>query len=132
MPVRAHIKVHPGWFHRFHVVWTPTVLVFDPQGVERHRIEGYLPRREFEAQLTMGRGRIEVMAKRWVDAERLYDDVLERYGDTESAAEALYWRGVSRYSQTHDPKRLAELTREFQSRYTHTIWAEKASIWGGH
>ncbi len=129
VPVRAHIREHPAWFHRFQVVWTPTVLVFDPAGTERYRIEGYLPRDEFEAHLTMGRGRVEVMAKRWVEAERLYDEVVRRFPDTLSAAEALYWRGVSRYSPTRDASQLVELAGEFKTRYTGTLWAIKASIW---
>src|SRR5689334_6816478 len=51
VPVEAHIKEHPAWFKRFDVNWTPTVLILDSQGKERHRIEGYLPKEEFEAQL---------------------------------------------------------------------------------
>jgi uncharacterized protein YyaL (SSP411 family) len=32
LPVRAHIKEHPAWFHRFDAVWTPTVLLLDSAG----------------------------------------------------------------------------------------------------
>jgi thioredoxin-related protein len=45
LPVEAHIKEHPAWFHRFAAVWTPTVLLLDADGKERVRLEGYLSNR---------------------------------------------------------------------------------------
>jgi hypothetical protein len=32
LPVKAPIKEHPAWFHRFDAVWTPTVLLLDSEG----------------------------------------------------------------------------------------------------
>jgi hypothetical protein len=54
-PVKAHIKEHPAWFHRFDAVWTPTVLLLDSEGKERVRLEGYLPNNDFVAALRNGR-----------------------------------------------------------------------------
>ena len=59
MPLEAHIKEHPVWFKRFGALWTPTVLVMDPDGVERYRIEGYLPKDWFRARLEMATARID-------------------------------------------------------------------------
>jgi hypothetical protein len=54
LPVKAHIKEHPAWFHRFDAVWTPTVLLLDAAGKERVRLEGYLPNNDFIAALKNG------------------------------------------------------------------------------
>jgi hypothetical protein len=54
VPLEAHIKEHPAYFHRFDAVWTPTVLVMDSDGTERLRVEGYLPKEEFRSHLEMG------------------------------------------------------------------------------
>lgn len=42
-----------------------TVIVLSPEGKERRRTEGYLPKEEFHPQLEMGRARVALMRKRW-------------------------------------------------------------------
>ncbi len=129
MAVEAHIKEHPAYFHRFDAVWTPTVLVLDSDGAERLRIEGYLPKAEFRAQLEMGLARLAFMHKQWAEAERLYTQVVERYQDSKVAPEALYWRGVSHYKRTNDHTVLGELPEQFRGKYPDSVSALKASVW---
>ena len=127
--MEAHIKEHPVWFHRFGVLWTPTVLIFDADGAERHRIEGYLPNFEFRAQLELGLARVTFMHKQWANAERRYSEIVRNYPDSATAPEALYWQGVSHYKGTNDHAALGELAQRFKQKYQDTIWAEKASVW---
>jgi hypothetical protein len=127
--VEAHIKEHPAYFHRFDALWTPTILVLDSNGVERLRIEGYLPRDEFRAQLEMGLARVAFMQKQWADAERRYAQVVEHYPDSKVAPEALYWRGVSHYKRTNDHAVLGEMANTFAEKYQDSVWALKASVW---
>ena len=110
-------------------MWTPTVLIFDADGAERHRIEGYLPNSEFRAQLELGVARVAFMHKQWADAEGRYGAIVQNYPDSATAPEALYGRGVSHYKGTNDHTVLVELAREFKKKYQDTIWAEKASVW---
>ena len=131
VPVEAHIKEHPAWFKRFDAIWTPTVLVLDSAGNERWRIEGYLPRKEFRAQLEMGLARVAASQKKWSDAERRYTEIVDRYGDTTVAAEALYWRDVAKYSQSHDAGPLMSVARELSEKYPDSVWTQKASVWAG-
>ena len=129
MPLEAHIKEHPAYFHRFDSAWTPTVLILDPNGVERHRIEGYLPKDEFRAQLEMGLARIAFMSKDWAAAEDRYTAVLDRFPNSKAAPEALYWKGVSRYKATNDHTVLGEMPEQFQQKYPDSIWALKTAAW---
>ncbi|MBD0369898.1 MAG: tetratricopeptide repeat protein [Pyrinomonadaceae bacterium] len=129
MPLEAHIKEHPAYFHRFDALWTPTVLILDSDGVERQRLEGYLSRDEFQAWLEMGLARISFMNKQWADAERRYAEVLERYPDSKVAPEAIYWRGVSRYKATNDHTVLGEVPEQLKEKYADSVWALKASVW---
>ena len=124
-----HIKEHPVNFHRFDVPWTPTVLILDSNGVERHRIEGYLPNDEFRAQLEMGLARVAFMNKKWADAERRYGEVLDRYPNSKTAPEALYWKGVSHYKATNDHTVLGELPGQFEQKYPESVWALKTAAW---
>ena len=129
MPLEAHIKEHPAYFHRFDALWTPSVLILDPNGKERYRIEGYLPVDEFRAQLEMGLARVAFMSKNFADAERRYAAVLDRFGNTKAAPEALYWKGVSHYKATNDHTVLSEMPELFRQKYPNSEWAMKTVAW---
>jgi hypothetical protein len=129
VPVEAHIKEHPAWFHRFEAVWTPTVLLFDSHGKERVRLEGYLTNIDFMAALTSGLGRIAFVQKKYADAQRWYDDVVTRFGQSHSAPGAMYWRAVARYSATHDHTVLSKVAEELTTTYPSSVWASKAIPW---
>ena len=129
MPLSAHIKEHPAYFHRFDALWTPSVVILDPNGVERFRLEGYLPKNEFRAQLELGLARVAFMGKHWSEAEQRYAAVLEKYPQSKSAPEALYWKGVSHYKATNDHTVLSELPGQFREQYPDSIGALKALGW---
>ncbi len=129
-PVRLHVKKQPGAMERFGVDWTPTVLILDAKGKERYRIEGFLPADEFLGQLQLGLGHAEFANKNLAEAERQFRDVCEKLPGTDAAAEAMYWAGVSRYKATNDASALKATAQAFQDRYSNSIWAKKASIWG--
>ena len=114
---------------RFNVRWTPTVLVLGPDGTEGRRIEGFLPKDELLGQLELGLAFLDVAKKEWPAARQEFEQVVERYPETDAAPEALYWSGVAKYSASHDASALKELGREFRERYTDTAWAKRASIW---
>ena len=101
----------------------------DPQGKERFRIEGYLPKSEFRAQLELGLARIAFMHKQWAEAERRYTEVAERYPKTVAAPEAVYWRGISRYKGTNDHTALGEVGKELKEKYRESLSTLKSSIW---
>ncbi len=133
IPVRVHVK--DADFKRlsqsYNAPWTPTLLVLDPSGTERHRIEGFLPAEDLLSQLTLGLGHSAFGREQWDQAERRFREVVDRYSRSEAAPEALYWAGVSRYKGKGDAAALAETGREFTRRYQESSWAKKASVWGG-
>ena len=134
IPARVHVRDQAEDFKRFGekygAHWTPTLLELDPDGVEQHRIEGFLEKDDLLAQLILGQGRSAFKAQRWKDAERHYRKVFEQYPNSDAAAEALYWAGVSRYRATGDASALGDTATAFGKRYTDSVWAKKASIWG--
>jgi Thioredoxin-like domain/Tetratricopeptide repeat len=133
IPVRIHVREQPELWktvgERFGVQWTPTILVVDPGGTERHRIEGFLPAEDFLAQLTIGLAKSAFANARFADAERLFQAVVEKYPDGEAAPEAMYWAGVSRYKGSGNAGALADTARGFRERYQQSSWAKKASVW---
>jgi hypothetical protein len=125
----VHVKENPKNFYRFGALWTPTVLIMDPDGKERWRLEGYLSKDEFRANLEMGLARVAFMKKDFADAEQRYSDVVERYPDSHYAPEAVFWQGVSRYSGTHDHNALGDTAKTFTEKYQDSIWALKSLPW---
>jgi len=92
-------------------------------------MEGYLPRKEFAAQVGLGLGRIAFMHKNWAQAEDHYNNVVGQCADTVSAAEALYWSAVSYYKKTNDHTVLGRAAQELAQKYPYSIWAKKGSVW---
>lgn len=115
---------------RFHVRWTPTVLVLAADGTEGRRVEGFLPRDELLAQIRLGLAYLAVARKDWTAAREEFEEVVAQFPDTDAAPEALYWAGVAKYSASHDATELKTVGKQFKERYTKTAWAKRASIWG--
>jgi hypothetical protein len=133
LPARVHVREQADDFkrlgERYSALWTPTLLVLDPDGTERHRIEGFLPADDLVAQLALGLGHSAFARKEWKEAERWFREVVERFPKTDAAPEALYWAGVARYKASNDASALAETADAFARRYLGSAWAKKASVW---
>lgn len=127
VPFTVNLHEKAGLFGRFNAAWTPTILILSPRGVEVHRLEGYYPRELFRPELEMGLARVAFMGKRFEEAERWYDHVVNNHPSHE--AEALYWRAVCQYNHGHDPAPLQRVAKELQERHSQSIWATKASVW---
>lgn len=133
IPARIHVREQPeDWKRfgeRFGVQWTPTILIVDATGAERHRIEGFLPVEDFLAQLMLGLAQSAFARQQYPEAERRYREVVERFPRTDAAPEALYWAGVARYKASNDPGALAQTGVAFTRQYQDSAWAKKASVW---
>lgn len=129
VPVSINITTHPLLFRRFSAIWTPSAIFLDSEGIERWRVEGYLTRPEFHAQVRMALARTAAMHKRWRDAEERYSIVIDEHADTSAVPEALYWRAVSRYRQGKDHLVLEAMAGEVTERHPDSVWAIKASSW---
>lgn len=133
IPARVHVKDQAADFQRFgeryNAQWTPTTLFLDPDGVERHRIEGFLPNDDFLGQLMVGLGHLAFRRGDYAASERWFQNVVDSLPKTDAAAEAQYWAGVSRYKATNDGAALGATAKAFTERYQDSSWAKKASVW---
>jgi hypothetical protein len=133
VPVRIHVREQAGEFQRlgerYGAQWTPTTLVVDPDGTERHRVEGFLPADDLLAQLELGLGKVAFKRGDWKTAERRFRAVADGHPENEIAPEAVYWAGVSKYKASDDAAALAATSRRLDERYAGSTWAKKASVW---
>jgi TolA-binding protein len=104
-------------------------MLFDSDGKERVRIEGYLSKDDFTATLMNGLGRIAFVHKKYADAQRWYNEVVTRYSQSQAAPEAMYWRAVARYKATNDHAALNTVAQDLKRTYPNSVWAEKAVPW---
>ena len=132
-PVRIHVREDADAWKKvggdLGVQWTPTVLILDSVGVERHRIEGFLPANDFLGQVSLGLAKASFSKNDFAEAEKRYREIVDTYPETEAAAEALYWAGVSKYKGTNDPTALRDTAKAFNERYKESSWAKKSSVW---
>ena len=133
LPIRVHVRDPDGAYarvsERLRVHWTPTVLILDESGVERHRLEGFLLVDDFLAHLKLGLAKASLLRGAFDDAERRFRGVVADHPQSEPAPEALYWAGVSKYKGQNDPSALADTAQAFTTRYADSVWARKASVW---
>jgi TolA-binding protein len=101
----------------------------DSAGKERYRIEGYLPKMEFRAELESALARLLFDAKEWSAAEKQYGKVVEQYPTSAVAPAAQYWMGVSAYQRTRDHDVLGQTAKALADKFPRSIWSVKASIW---
>jgi hypothetical protein len=133
IPVRVHVRDQADAFKRlgekYGAEWTPTILMLDASGDERHRIEGFLPLPEFVPQLEFGAGRISFSGGNYQDSERRLRSIVDEFPDSDIAPEALYWAGVSKYKATNDSAALHETAAALEQKYPASAWAKKGSVW---
>jgi TolA-binding protein len=129
IPVKIHIKERPKDFERFKAEWTPTVIIAEPDGTERYRFSGFLPKEDFLAQLQFGLAKAAFSRSDFEAAHRGFEEVLENYPRGELAPESVYWAGVSQYKGTGKPEYLAETGKRLEQAYPDSSWAKKGSVW---
>jgi TolA-binding protein len=101
----------------------------DPDGRERRRLEGYLPKDEFRAWLENSLARLAFVRKDFADAERRYAAVTENHPDSKFAPEAIYYKGVSRYSASHNGADLAATAETLNKKHPDSEWQLRSLPW---
>ena len=133
IPVRVHVQKNADEYQRlagkYGAEWTPTILMLDPAGNERHRVEGFLPTSEFVPHLEFGAARIGFSTGDFEEAENRFRHIVDTHPEAEVAPEALYWAGVSRYKGADDAGALKQTAAAMREKYPASPWAKKASVW---
>lgn len=129
VPIKVHVKENKEGFQRFGAQWTPTQIVLDPAGQEKHRWEGFLDADNFLAQLKLGLGKMDFQSERFAEAEKRFRSIYEEHPNSSAAPEAAYWAGVSAYKATNDGAKLKQTGEVLKQKYPNSEWAQKSSVW---
>jgi tetratricopeptide (TPR) repeat protein len=125
IPLRVAFN-HEPLAKEFNVKWTPTLVTLDTEGKEHHRTVGFLGPDEFIASQILGMGKTFFDLEKYNDAIAAFNSLLEMFPQSECAAEAIFYRGVAQYKNTHDPKPLREAYDRLSGEYPNTEWTKRA------
>jgi TolA-binding protein len=110
----------------FNIKWTPTLITLDAEGKEHHRTVGFLPPEELTPSLLLGIAKTYFDQEKFSEALSALDKILAEYPKSDSAPEAIYWRGVCGYKSTHHPKPLKEAYEQLQTKHPSSEWTKRA------
>jgi len=129
VPIKITLREHPESFAQFNVEWTPTIIIPDQNGKERHRMVGFLPKEDFLAQLQLAIAKVAFSARKFEEARKGFAAVGRLHEGTSAAPEGIFWAGVSAYRDTGKNAPLAQTAGELTQKYPESDWAKKASVY---
>ena len=110
----------------FKIKWTPTLIVLDTDGRESHRTVGFLAPDELIPALQLGVGKVHYEAERFAQAISAFDKLLQDHPKSAAAPEAIFFRGVSVYKRTNNPKALREVYDRLTVEYPDSEWTKRS------
>lgn len=125
IPVQIQVT-NTELMQKYAVSWTPTILVLDADGKEHYRSVGFLAPEEFIATFQVGKGRYYLDAEQYVEALAMFDEVIVQTPKAHAVPEAIFFQGVAKYKQTHNPKPLREVYETLTAKYAQSEWAKRA------
>jgi hypothetical protein len=128
VPVQVNIEDVAKLADEFQAIWTPNLNVLRGNQKWVYRVEGWLPPSEFIVMLHIARGHYFLRGKRYTEAEPFFKAVFEQHPRSQFAPEALYYRGVSRYLNSHEVDELKEDWIMLQRFYPQSAWSVRSNI----
>lgn len=113
---------------RYRQIWTPFINFIAADGVNYHAFYGFLPPEEFAPQILLGHGKTSQHLSDYQAAARWYQELIDRYPQSHAAPEAIYWRGVVSYKETHNADELLGIWRQLRQRHPDSIWRKKQAF----
>jgi len=130
IPARVRTRDNPQLMKEYFVTWTPNVVIADGNGNVHARIEGFLQPEDFMARLALGLGKYHLDRNEFDEAANRFHEVEERHHGTDTGAEALYWRGVAHFKNSHNKDELMESWNRLANEYPDSEWTKKSKIPG--
>ena len=127
IPVRFNVQTNVDIKNKYRILWAPTVLVLDSNGIDYQRFNGFLSPEEFIPQLEFGLGKMALEKGDLKTAKAQFMSVVEKHHRSDIAPESQYWVGVIEYQITHDINAEVNAWEKIKENYPNSIWAKKVS-----
>ena len=126
--VQLNVEEDSKMVQKFQAFWTPNLNTLDGRENRVYWVEGWLPPSEFVAMLGAARGQYLLRSKKYAEAAPVFKSVFEQSPRSQFAPEALYYRGVSRYLNSHKVDELKEDWIMLQRFYPQSAWSLRSNI----
>jgi hypothetical protein len=103
--------------------WTPYLLVMDAEGKVHQRAIGFQQPGDLEPWVLMGQGKVEFNRRNWDAALASFGQVVDRYPQSFSAPECMYYKAVCLYRKTEEPAHLKEGHQRITEAFPDSVWA---------
>jgi TolA-binding protein len=128
-PIKVDVAESEKLARKYHIDWTPAFVVVDEQGEELEKWVGYLPKRDFMAQLILSKGLAALHLNRLDEAKNDFNELIEGYTGSELVPEAEYFLGITGFKETGDEYKLGEACRMLSDKYPESQWTKRCSVW---
>ncbi len=128
-PVQLKLQDNKELAQRYNVDWSPTFILADENGKEVERFIGYLPAKDFIAQIILSKGLAAFHLQRYSEARALFEEVKEEFPDSELIPEAEYFLGAAKFKETGDTYALGEMYNTLMTNYPESMWTKRCSVW---
>lgn len=129
VPWRIDYKQDLEHIRQYNVFTTPTMIFADPKGGERFRSTGYLPPDRFLGRCTFGLAWVALMGHEYALAGDIFEQFARGWPNSENAAQAIYFKGVSRDKLTGDHSNRRQIAHELREDHPDSDWSQSASVW---
>lgn len=129
VPVMINIDEKKELGRKYRADWTPAFVIADEEGRELERFVGYLPPKEFIAQLLLSKGLADFHLERYREAVALFEELIDVCPDSELVPEAEYFIGASNFKVTGSAESLGEVCHTLNTKYPESLWTKRCSIW---
>ena len=110
----------------YNIKWTPTLITLGTDKREHHRTVGFLDPEAFIGSFMLGIGKYHFDNDRFPEALAFFEKITAEHPQSDSIAEAIFLRGVSRYKNSGDPAPLKEAYEALSSRHPDSEWTKRA------
>jgi TolA-binding protein len=128
-PVMINAAESVDLAEKYRVDWTPAFVLADEKGNELDRWVGYLPVKDFMAQLTLSKGLAAFHLGRYHEAECEFEMLIDEYPDSELVPESEYFLGVAGFKENGETEKLARVCHTLIDKYPDSQWTKRCSVW---
>jgi hypothetical protein len=121
----ANAKAVERYLH----VWTPHLLLLDPEGRVAYEWNGYLPPTLYQAELQQAIGILRLRQHRYAEAAAIFEGVRDDHPRSHVADAAAYWAAVARYEASGQADGLQAGWGVLRSRYPESVWRTKVLLY---
>ncbi|SDO35878.1 thioredoxin fold domain-containing protein [Desulforhopalus singaporensis] len=114
-------------YDEYNTIWTPTLIVLDFHGREIQKTVGFHGPDSFLARMLLGTAKVYFAVGEYDAANVQFKKLMEKYPNSTTLPEAIFYHGINGYKQHNDPAALRRACEHLGEKYPESSWAKRAT-----